>query len=118
MDLGFLVWRDKRPPHRKRASRSKSGEGGFIYIPLDFENRCGRDLISYVGLADARRLAIAFGGEYFFFPSMERAFKAHRDRAIAAQVRSGVRLALVACGFGISERQVRRIVQQESNSNV
>jgi hypothetical protein len=114
VELGMAVWERKKPPGRQRQNRTGRGEGGVIYIPALIAEHSGRQLVELVGIDDALRLITAFGGTYLFFPSIERASRPRRDKAIAEQVRSGSRMAAVACAFGLTERQVRRIVQRQS----
>jgi hypothetical protein len=105
IDFGMAVWEEKRPP-----SRLEHGGCGSIYIPAKLDERCGRDLVRLAGYENAILLVEAFCGMTLEFLNIVPASIGRRNRAIIEQFEQCRNTRLVACGFGLTDRHVRRIV--------
>lgn len=111
--FGMNVWREKRPP-----SRREDHGRGVIYIPHELGGRIGNggaELIRLAGESDAALLVSAFCGLFLEFPNIVSTSIGRRNRAIGQHLSDGLRPAVVACAFGITERQVRNIASKESS---
>jgi hypothetical protein len=109
--FGMNVWREKRPP-----SRCHINGRGFIYIPSELGGRRGgggSELIRLAGERDAALLVKEFPTHELEFPNIVSASIGRRNRAIVQHLSDGLRTAVVACAFGITERQVRNIASKE-----
>jgi hypothetical protein len=103
--FGLAVWREKRSP-----SRMRGGGPGYIYIPTKLTARCGLTLVRLAGLHAAELLVNEFPGSALWFPHIVSASIGRRNRAIVKQVvEEGLRQEVVAAGFGLTTRQIRRI---------
>ena len=111
VSFGMNVWREKRPPSRVR------GNGwGVVYVPSRLDDRFGLELIRLTGERNAAALVKEFSGQCLEFPNIVPASINRRNRAIIQHLRDGLRPAVVACAFGITDRQVRRIASMESSA--
>lgn len=111
ISFGMSVWREKRPPSRKNNGR------GVIYIPRELGGNLGSggaELIRLAGEADAAKLVGAFCGLHLEFNNIVPASIGRRNRAIIQHLRDGMSAVAVACAFGITDRQVRRIASRKS----
>lgn len=118
VDLGMYVWQNKRPPSRFYTDAIHGGGVGVMYIPATLTGRNGRELVELLGQESAEKLVAHFAGASLRFPCVVSASIGRRNKAIAACVARGDRIAVVACLFDLTERQVRRIAQQEASSHV
>jgi len=109
VDFGMRVWEEKRPPSHAVTDPVHGGGWGIIYIPTALTDSAGRELVRLAGSEDAGRLVKAFPGISLEFPCIVAASIPRRNKAITEQVADGHRVAVVACCFDITERQVRRI---------
>ena len=112
--FGMSVWTEKRPP-----SRCQDYGRGVIYIPHELRGLVGHygaELIRLAGERDAALLVGAFCGLFLEFPNIVSASIGRRNRAIAQHMADGLRPAVVACAFGITERQARNIAKKESSA--
>lgn len=110
--FGMSVFMEKRPP-----SRREDHGRGVIYIPHELGGRIGNggaELIRLAGESDAALLVGAFCGLSLEFPNIVSTSIGRRNRAIVQHISDGLRPAVVACAFGITERQARRIASKES----
>lgn len=111
VQIGMRVWEACAPPSRSGgAGRRSRGRTGSIYIPHRINPDVPNRIVEIAGLEDAAKLVAAMPGEQLSFACIESASVAGRNRAIAAQVADGWPVVAVAHGFGITPRQVRRIV--------
>lgn len=106
--FGMSVWTEKRPP-----SRGQDYGRGVIYIPTKLNHWCGLELIRLAGERDAALLVKEFPTHELEFPNIVSASIGRRNRAIVQHLSDGLRTAVVACAFGITERQVRNIASKE-----
>lgn len=113
VDLGCYVAEFKRPPSRRKKEARHSGSG-TLYVRRDCGGRVMQAIASVIGWDATASLAQAFGGESLEFCGIERAFLAGRNRAIVERFTYGYSARDVAASFGITDRQVRRICQDES----
>jgi len=118
IEFGMKVWERKRPPSQRKSNPVHGGGRGTIYVPRAIGGRVGSELVAMAGEDVAPLLAAAFGGESLQFPCIVSASIARRNKVIAQQVADGLRVASVAWGFDLTERQVRNIVKQESLQHV
>lgn len=115
IEFGMKVWEAKRPPSRSKSDPIHGGGYGCIYIPRALTRFSGGELIRLAGREAAERLVKAFSGMYLEFPCIVSASIARRNKAISQQVAEGRRIADVAWAFDLTDRQIRRIVRQESS---
>lgn len=108
LDFGLAVWQEKRPP-----SRASSGGRGVIYIPRQLDGRLAKDLVRLAGPENAALLIKRFQGASLEFPNIVPASIGRRNRAIIESLREGQRPTVVACAFGLTDRQIRRISNRE-----
>ena len=111
VSFGMAVWHQKRPPLRNH----KNGHG-VVYIPHALGGQLGRggaELIRLAGESDAALLVGAFCGLSLEFPNIVSTSIGRRNRAITQYIADGLRPAVVACAFGITDRQARRIASKE-----
>ena len=112
--FGMNVWREKRPP-----SRCQDHGRGVIYIPHELGGRIGNggaELVRLAGESNAALLVGAFCGLFLEFPNIVSTSIGRRNRAITQYIADGLRPAVVACAFGITERHVRRVASRESSA--
>lgn len=67
-------------------------------------------LVAIIGWMLAERLVKAFGGDIIFLAMCANIVRNDRDQAIAEAVARNATPAAIAARFGMSERQVRRII--------
>lgn len=63
-----------------------------------------------IGVRNTRKLCRAFGGSNLYIPKLEGFGRPHRNRLIRQDAARGVPLSQLALAYGLSERQVRRIL--------
>ena len=63
-----------------------------------------------IGVRNTRKLCRAFGGSNLYIPKLEGFDRPHRNRLIRQDAARGVPLSQLALAYGLSERQVRRIL--------
>lgn len=83
-------------------------EGGRIYVPP--QPAAEHRLTRLVGLSAASKLAEEYGAEWLELPQCTGAERARRNEYIRAQVAAGSPRGPLAKKFGLSLRQLRRIV--------
>lgn len=103
------IWEAKRPPSHASSDPVHGGGRGLIYVATALTDSSGGELVRLAGAGDAARLVRAFPVITLEFPCIVAASIPHRNKAIAQQAANGYRVVAVACCFGITERQVRRI---------
>lgn len=114
VEIGSRVWELRTPPSRRQdRGRGLRGGAGRIYIPKNFDPLRDLAIVRIAGIEDAKRLIERFAGDAFEFPCIAVATTARRNRAIVEAVAEGTRKKVVACSFGMTERQVRRICRTE-----
>ena len=106
VQIGLRVWDNKRPP----SSLKTAGGVGCLYVPKSLEvsgnSSVILDLLEY---EDATKLVEEFSGQIIFFGNIESASVPRRNDAIRKEIAEGARAEVVACRFGLTARQVRRI---------
>lgn len=110
VQIGMRVWEVCAPPSRSGGpGRRSRGRMGSLYVPHRINPKTPDRIVEIAGMEDAAKLVAEMPGEQLFFPCIESASITRRNRAIAQQVADGWPTAIVAQGFGITARQVRRI---------
>ncbi|SEI86913.1 Winged helix-turn helix [Azotobacter beijerinckii] len=92
-----------------RTHQGRSGWHVMLYVPKDV---CEEHLLAQIlGLADARHLVDAFGGETLKPATCADVYRRFRDASILRMVDEGMRPAEVAELMGVSSRHVRNLVR-------
>lgn len=113
IEIGFNAWQEGQKSDSQIA-RSRQGKGhgstGWIYVPKQIRKSRPPAIIRIAGERDSIKLSAALGGEFFFFPSLKIVFLKNRNSAIVAQSSEGRSPADLGITFGMSERQISRIL--------
>jgi hypothetical protein len=110
VDLGVWVYETKKR-HKPGTSRDRRGT---ICIPMRRDNTTAQGIAEVIGEAAASLLIQECPGCRPIFGSIEPASIPRRNRAIVEVVTAGEKISVVACTFGITERQVRNIYRKEN----
>lgn len=111
--FGMGVWEEKRPP-----SQAQIFGRGMIYIPRALDGRCGKDLVRLAGPENAALLVEEFSGMQLAFSNIKSASIRRRNRAVITQFNQGLKDKIVAYSFGLTDRQIRRIINKGTAKNV
>lgn len=103
----------------KNSPPSRRGKQATLCVPTIARLGLDHFLVRVLGFADAERLCRHFGGEILTLPSCASIYRPFRDQAIVRMVKDeGIPCKMVAKWFGVTDRLVRAIVQENVHEEV
>lgn len=105
--LGWSQVAETVGPHGAEVLRAQYG-GSTMYIPMRVQGE--HVLARQLGLPCAEALARVLGGVYVWIPCMDQGSRTQRDDGVRAARAQGLPIRAIAQRFGITNRQVHRIL--------
>jgi hypothetical protein len=108
----FLVGQLPRCYARDPRWPGAKSEHVILYVPTVARLKPDHELVRILGWNDAVKLAQAFGGEILKPGNCSGIYRDFRDQNIIRIVREGTPVVMVASWFGVTDRHVRKLMQE------